>query len=248
MDRNALKKSAVIILLIILFHHIPLYAASYVDEMLAENEGLYRKILDMPFNNELVKGTLDENIFRNYIIQDYIYLHNYRKVFSILLAKAPDEKGSAFILYLIKSIDNEIKDVHGIYLKKFDIDEDQLINAIPYPVTEFYCSYLIKTAAIEPFEVGLAATLPCHWVYYRIGLDMNKLKISRDNKYRQWIKGYEPEPGETRDINAFIDLLGNYMRDTTDKNREKMRHAFDTAMKLEYMFWDSIYRDVKWIQ
>jgi len=34
---------------------------------------------------------------------------------------------------------------------------------------------------------------------------------------------------------------------TTAKNRIKMKQAYETAMKLEYMFWDGIYRGGKWI-
>jgi thiaminase (transcriptional activator TenA) len=245
---DIIKKLAFLVILILAVSPGPIDAGDYINNLLDENSGLYQKILYMPFNQELLKGTLNEDIFKNYIIQDYIYLQNYRKTFAILLSKAPDQEASAFIVYQIKSIDEEIKAVHEIYLEKFSISKDELLKTAPYPSTEFYDSYLIKTAYIEPFEVGLAATLPCNWVYYRIGADMNKTKLSPDNKYRQWIEGYAPDPWETSDTKAFVDLIEKYMKNATLENRQKMTQAFKTAMKLEYMFWDGIYRNLNWIE
>ncbi|HEY9160130.1 MAG TPA: TenA family protein [Desulfomonilia bacterium] len=248
MTGNFRSRTVFLILLIILFHNIPSHATSLTDEMFKENEDLYQKILHMPFNSELIKGTLDENIFKNYIIQDYIYLEYYRKAFAILLSKAPDDKASAFIVSTIKAIDDEIGNVHNVYIKQFNISKTELANVSPLPSTELYVSYLIKTACLEPFETGLAAMLPCDWVYYRLGGDMSKAKPSPDNKYAKWIEGYTPVKWESSETKAFTDLLGGYMENTTDENRLKMRQAFKTSMNLEYMFWDGIYRDVKWIQ
>ena len=54
-----------------------------------ENYPFYQKILALPYNQELLSGTLDEDVFRDYIIQDYHFCQNYKKVHGILLAKAP---------------------------------------------------------------------------------------------------------------------------------------------------------------
>ncbi len=248
MAGNIRIKSALLISLIIFLHYIPSHTAGLTDEMLAENEGLYQKILNMPFNGELVNGTLNERTFKSYIIQDYIYLKYYRKAFAILLSKAPDDKASAFIVSNIKAIDDEIGNVHNVYIKQFNISKTELENASPLPSTELYVSYLIKTAALEPFEAGLAAMLPCDWVYYKIGGDMNMKKPSPQNKYAKWIEGYAPVKWETSETKAFIDLVSGYMENTTAENRLKMREAFRTSMNLEYMFWDGIYRDIRWIQ
>lgn len=245
---NIRAKSVLLISLIIFFHQIPSHAAGLMDGMLAENEGLYQKILHMPFNSDLLSGTLDENKFRNYIIQDYIYLEYYRRAFAILLSKAPDDKASAFIVSIIKAIDDEISNVHNVYIRQFNISMTELTEASPSPSTELYISYLIKTAALEPFEIGLAAMLPCDWVYYRVGGDMTRAKPSPENKYAKWIEGYAPANWETSETKSFIDLLGGYMENTTAGNRLKMKQAFRTAMNLEYMFWDGIYNDVKWIE
>jgi len=221
---------------------------SHTRRLWDENYPFYLKILDMPFNRELLSGRLDEKIFRNYIIQDYHYLQNYRKVYGILLAKAPDETAAKFIVTLIQGIDEEIAQIHHTYMKKLHISGEELSSTPPYPSTEFYNSFLVKTATLEPFEVGLAATLPCHWIYYQLGMDMKKSQPGKKSKYREWIDGYGAGPWEDSETKKVVDFVEDWMRKTTDETRSKMKNAYETAMKLEYLFWDGVYRGVKWVE
>jgi thiaminase II len=213
-----------------------------------DNYAFYQKILNMPFNQQLLSGELDEAVFREYIIQDYHFLQNYKKVYGILLAKAPDEGASKFIENSIKEIDEEIEAVHNTYILEFHITEDELENSIPNPDTEFYNSFLIKTATLEPFEVGLMAMLPCPWIYYQLGVDMKQSANVQNNQYQAWIDEYTEESWENSETKEIIDFVEKYTRAATPENRQKMKQVFETTMKLEYMFWDGIYRGNKWIE
>jgi len=213
-----------------------------------ENYPLYQKILALPFNQELLSGKLDEEVFRDFIIQDYHFLQYYKKVYGILLAKAPDEATSQFMVKIIKQIDEEIGSLHSVYIEKYDITSQELTDPTSYPSTEFYNDFLIKTATLEPFEVGFMATLPCHWVYYQIGADMKQIEKAQDNKYQAWIDEYGAETWENSETKEVVDLAEKYMQAATNENKLKMKSVFVTAMKLEYMFWDGVYNRVKWIK
>jgi len=219
-----------------------------VQQIWDDNHALYRKILNLPYNQELLSGKLDEAIFRDYIIQDYHFCQNYKKVHAILLAKAPDEKSAKFMLNYIKLIDSEIESLHATYIKTYGITEKELADPTEYPSTELYNSYLVKTATLEPFEVGLMATLPCHWVYYQVGIDMKKAEKVPGNKYQAWIDQYGTTPWEKSEVKKVVDLAEEYMQDANDETRLEMKTAFVTAMKLEYMFWDGIYNRAKWVR
>ena len=221
---------------------------SYTQQLWENNYPFYQKIRNLPFNQELLSGKLDEQVFRNYIIQDYLYLQNYRKVYGILLSKAPDETMMKFILKLINGIDEEIESIHGAYIQKFEISREELLHARTYPNTEFYNAFLIKTATLEPFEVGLIATLPCHWIYFQLGMDMKNSRKAQGSKYQEWINGYAEDAWEVSETKEVVNIVETCMRKTTAEIRGKMKQAFDTAMKLEYMFWDGIYKDLIWIE
>jgi len=223
-----------------------LQAGSFSEELWKLCDGDYQQILHMPFNRELSNGTLDEKIFKSYIVQDYFFLLNFRKTYGILLAKSPDAEGTKFVLDSIKAIGEEINHIHQTFFKKFDISLESLSKAVVYPHTEFYNSFLIKTATLEPFEVGLIATLPCHWIYYRLGVDMKKSGGKANNKYQEWIDGYGGQPWENSDAKRFVDLIDRYAAGASAATRERMKQTYATAVKLEYLFWDGVYRDVRW--
>lgn len=221
---------------------------SLMQQVWEENDPLYQKILALPYNQELHSGKLDEAVFRDYIIQDYHFCQNYKKVHAILLAKAPDEKAAKLMLNYIKLIDSEIESLHATYIKTYGITEKELTQPTEFPSTELYNSYLVKTATLEPFEVGLAATLPCHWVYYQIGIDMKKVEKVPGNKYQAWIDQYGTTPWEKSEVKKVVDLAEEYMQAANNETRLKMVNAFVTAMKLEYMFWEGVYNRVEWVK
>jgi len=223
-----------------------IHAGSFSEELWKLGYADYQQILHMPFNRELSNGSLDEKIFKSYIIQDYFFLQNFRKTYGILLSRSPDEEGTKFVLDSIKAIDEEVAGIHHRYFKKFNISSEDLSTAIAYPSIEFYNSFLIKTAAIEPFEVGLIAMLPCHRIYYQLGVDMKKAGKREGNKYQEWIDGYAEQSWETSDTKKFADLIDLYASRTSIETRERMKQAYRTAVKLEYIFWDGVYRDIKW--
>jgi len=236
------RKLAVVFVYLLMILSAQVRAENLTQTIWDENQGFYQKILDLPFNQKVSDGTLDEKIFKNYIIQDYIFLQNFKKVYGILLSKAPDRKSSAFITDLMKGVDEEIEAVHAIYFKKFGVTKEELSGVLPNPGTELYNSYLVEVATLEPFQVGLIATLPCNWIYYQVGVDMKKRGQAGGNKYQEWIDAYGSETWEKSDAKAFVDLVEFYMKNAAPADREKMRKAYETAMKLEYMFWDEVYR------
>jgi thiaminase/transcriptional activator TenA len=52
------------------------------------NLPLYERILAMPFNAELAAGTLREDRFRHYMIQDAHYLEGFARALALASAKA----------------------------------------------------------------------------------------------------------------------------------------------------------------
>jgi thiaminase (transcriptional activator TenA) len=222
--------------------------SSLMQQLWDENYPFYQKILAHPYNQQLLSGQLDEEIFRQYIIQDYHFCQYYKKAHAILLAKAPDETASKFMANIIGQIDDEIAVLHEVYIKKYNITDQELTSPTAYPSTELYCDFLIRTATLEPFEVGLMATMPCHWVYYQVGVDMKKAEKVQGNKYQAWIDEYGSETWENSGTKVVVDFAEKYMQAASAETRLKMKNAFVTALKLEYMFWDGVYNKVKWVE
>ncbi len=60
------------------------------------------------------------------------------------------------------------------------------------PTTRAYTSYVLATVYGGSFLDGLAAVLPCYWIYARVGEDL-LARSSPDPLYRRWIEAYGNE-------------------------------------------------------
>jgi len=127
------------------------------------------------------------------------------------------------------------------YFKKYNVTSRDLSESVPNEATIAYNAYLTDTAAREPFEVGLTATLPCSWIYYEVAAEMKKTQVE-DNPYQEWIDAYGSTPWEESETKAFVDLIEYYMKNADEELREKMEQAYKKAVGFEYMFWDTVYR------
>ena len=89
--------------------------------LLACTEALWDAYLEHPFVRGLADGSLDEEKFRYYMVQDYVYLIDYAKVFALGVAKARDmDTMRLFAAYVHQILDGEM-DIHKGYMKRLGI-------------------------------------------------------------------------------------------------------------------------------
>ena len=60
----------------------------FTDYLYESSKEIWDKYLEHPFLVELGEGTLDKEKFRKYLIQDYLYLIEYAKVYSMACVKS----------------------------------------------------------------------------------------------------------------------------------------------------------------
>ena len=59
-------------------------------------KALWPRYLTHPFVTEMADGTLPKEKFRYYMVQDYLYLRDYVKIFAAILQKTTTSSRSAF--------------------------------------------------------------------------------------------------------------------------------------------------------
>jgi thiaminase (transcriptional activator TenA) len=208
------------------------------------NADLYETIRTLPFNTELASGSLSQERFRHYIVQDGHYLIDYARTLAIAAAKADRPEG---IIQFSQAATEAIvveRALHTDYFARFGIGKAEF-DAIPLsPACHHYTSFLLATAYGEPYPIVLAALLPCFWVYGEVGKDILG-RAAPDNPYHAWIDTYGGEEFQTV-VDAAIATTDRVASDVTVATRAAMHLAFTRAMQLEWMFWDSAYRLERW--
>ncbi len=218
--------------------------SAFSTEAWTRNAAAYEAIRTMPFNAELAAGTLGRDRFTHYILQDAHYLIGFGRALALAAAKAPHPDR---IVQFARAAETAIvveRSLHGGFFRDYGIDADAFAAVPVSPACDHYVSYLLATAFADPYEVVLAALLPCFWIYAKVGRDIFD-RAAADNPYRAWIDTYAGADFAAA-VAAMIAATDRAAQDVGAGERARMHHAFTQATRLEWMFWDSAYRDAAW--
>jgi thiaminase/transcriptional activator TenA len=195
----------------------------------------------LPFNTELAAGSLSRDRFQAYIIQDSLYLGRFSRALAIAAAKAPDSSTmQSFAQSALSAVAVE-QALHGRYLREFGVDPAE---AEVSPDCLAYTSYLIAAAYHEPWEVLVAALLPCFRIYWDVGCAIAQ-KAAPDNPYRAWIDTYADERfGKA--VQTAVATGDRAAAAVTAATRAAMLAAFVRACQYEWLFWDGAYQRRCW--
>ncbi|TPG33600.1 thiaminase II [Mycolicibacterium hodleri] len=201
-------------------------------------------ILAHPFVTGLTDGTLDADVFAHYVAQDVHYLRDYARALAIVGAKAPTLTDTAmFARHAADVFDVELS-LHETLLPALGLDPDTIVGARVMPTTQAYTSYLLATTYGGSFVDGLAAILPCYWIYARVGTALLK-QGSPDPRFQSWIDSYGGEDfaatvAQVLDLTDRVGLILNPAEEAVAR-----AHFVNTA-RYEWMFFDAAYRREDW--
>jgi thiaminase (transcriptional activator TenA) len=208
------------------------------------NAVLYETIRTLPFNAQLASGALSESRFKHYITQDAHYLVGFGRALALAAAKAPDADR---IVQFAKAAEGALvveRALHGSFFKQYGITAQLFAQTPLSPACHHYVCYLLATGYAEPYEVLLAALLPCFWIYAEVGRDIHA-RAAAANPYRAWIDTYAGEEFHAA-VRAMIAATDDAAKEVNSPLRARMHAAFTRAAQLEWVFWDSAFRLEAW--
>ncbi|SDS00558.1 TenA family protein [Microlunatus soli] len=220
----------------------------------------FTAITSHPFLTALADGSLPEQVFCRYLIDDAHYLNGYSAALATLSARSDDLDGRVMLARSAASAIEAERSLHRGYLLPRGIDPDAAGAPEPSPTCVGYVEGLRSAAALQPLGVGMAAVLPCFRVYAEVGCwIVNKTDLagpavrtservderSDDHPYRDWIGAYsDPAFAEAvRAAEAYTDLLADRAGPTV---REAMADAYRRATRWEWMFWNAAWVGESW--
>lgn len=216
------------------------------SERLYENvKTIWKKNHDHSFVQGIGDGTLDRDKFRFFMIQDYLYLIEYSKLFAIGATKAKDVKMMGEFAKLLDSTLNTEMELHRQYAKEFNISEQELESAESAPTTLAYTHYMLQVGNNGGLAELVASLLPCMWSYAEIGKTLDDVPGARDGTYGEWIKMYASvEFHELTDWT--INLLDELAEGKPERELKNLEEIFLNTTRFEYMFWDMAYNKEMW--
>lgn len=196
-----------------------------------------------PFVQELGMGTLDREKFKFYLLQDYLYLLQYARVFAIAAVKSDTEelmtRFSSSQHYILATEMN----VHREYMAGFGVTREEMLSVKPSLFNRAYTANMLSLGLTGGLAEVLAAVFPCAWTYADYGKRLKEQYADRlsGNFYKTWIEIYSG--AEYSDsFEWFYDALDSLVSNMTDEQRGKIAEIFISSVEFEYLFWDMAYK------
>jgi thiaminase (transcriptional activator TenA) len=207
-------------------------------------EDVFGRILGHPFLAGLTDGSLPRPAFAHYVIQDAHYLVDYARALALVGAKAPDAQALAMFAGHARGAIEVERSLHTSLFRDMGITDDEVRGTPVMPTTLAYTSYLLRSCHQGSFAEGLAAVLPCYWIYAEVGAAL-LARASPDPLYARWIGTYGGEEfGKiVADVLALVDRVGDT---ASASERAAMREHVVTTSRYEWMFWDAAWRREVW--
>ncbi|HKQ00422.1 MAG TPA: thiaminase II [Actinomycetes bacterium] len=186
----------------------------------------------------IANGDLDQKRFRAWLVQDYLFLLDYVRLFALAAARAPDTDTLGRLVDLAHATYHEELSLHRAYAAEFGLTEVDLDRAEKSPVCAAYTDFLLRTAATGEFAEVLAALLPCMWGYSELGRALAATGLPTEPRYRRWIQTYA-DPGFAELAAWCADLLDRAADGLPAARLAACEHAFLTSLRHEHAFWDA---------
>ena len=191
-----------------------------------------------PFVTGIGDGSLPVEKFRYYMLQDYLYLFDYAKVFALGVVKA---KAPALMRTFAKNVDAILDgemNIHRAYMRRLGITEAQVAEVMPALDNISYTHYMLAVADQGgPMEI-VAAILACSWSYAEIGQVLAKIPDAAEHPfYGEWIRSYaSDEYAQTN--RALIELMDELAEGASEAQIGALTDIFVRCSRYELAFWD----------
>src|SRR5258705_8471224 len=164
-------------------------SAPFTTELWRSIAPIYTAILRHPFVAGLTDGSLPRESFRFYAVQDALSLRDFARALSIAAARAPQDD---WIIMFNEHAAGALKverALHEGFFAEFGLSPEAVAATPPAPTNLAYTSYLLAVAYGAPFHENMAALLPCYWIYWEVGKELER-RGSSDPLYTRWIGTY----------------------------------------------------------
>ena len=199
---------------------------------------IWEECLRHPFVTGIGDGTLDVEKFQYFMLQDYLYLFDYARVFALGVVKARDP---ALMRTFAKNVDAILggeMNIHRAYMERLGITEEQVFAVKPALDNTSYTHYMLAVAESgSPMEI-VASILSCSWSYAEIGQALAKLPGAAEHPfYGEWVRGYASEDYAATN-QALMDLMDELAKDATEAQFDRLAEIFVNCSRYELGFWD----------
>jgi thiaminase/transcriptional activator TenA len=218
---------------------------AFTDELHAAALSVWEAQLEHPFVKGIGDGSLEEDRFGRWVVQDYRYLKDFARIFAWAVAKSDRLEEMGWYAMVLNLTLNTEMELHRKYAERFGIAAGQLESEPMWPTTRAYTDFLVRTAADGDMADLVAALLPCAWGYVFVGKKLAEAEPPGDQRYADWIEQYaSPEFEQAAEwLKAEMNRLA---KGASEEKRARLTELFVISSRYEWRFWEMCWTGEEW--
>lgn len=219
------------------------YATSLFDRMKTACSAEWKEYCQHEFVNRIGDGTLPVQLFRNYLMQDYVFLIHFCRAWALVVYKSDkisDMEWASEILHSTLTVEMQH---HVDFSQKYSVSQAELEAVEEHSDNLAYSRFVLERGLAGDVLDLYVALCPCVVGYAEIG---NRLALEFSsylpgNPYREWIEMYSSEDYQALAIKT-ITRLDRLSQERGGNTRiDSLTEVFRKSIKLETSFWSMCY-------
>ncbi len=212
---------------------------SFLDSCIHESLPIWQKCMEAPFLRGIADGSLDEECFKGYIVDDSLYLREYSKVFAWGMIHSNDMQEIRNYYSLLAFISDAEDVTRQYYLKRYGLNDADIQKLPLRPQNRAYVDYMLNAAKNgESAADCMMACLPCMLSYCWIfGKLLKESPEVQNTPYAPFVNDYAGESYEKvcRSWESFTEKV---CAELSPERKAHCLEVFTACSEHELHFWE----------
>lgn len=213
---------------------------SFMEETVNQSLSIWDSCADTPFIRELKQGTLPLEKFKQYMVQDSIYLKHYARVYGKAIYHSTTLKDIQLYYSILSFVTDDESAIRLSYLKQFGLTDSQIEGIPALPENQNYIDFLLGAADGGDICNILMAVLPCMLSYSYIFRKIASEPDVSKSSYWEFIKGYADDR-YADDCALWCRFAQEKCQGLSGAEKKELTAVFKKASELELDFWKMSY-------
>jgi thiaminase/transcriptional activator TenA len=220
------------------------YAAAHDDPhfsdwLRARSEPAWTAATEHRFVEEMAAGTIDDDVFRRYLVQDYAFVTTLADLVGFAAGDAPTVGAKRELAGFLGTLTDEEDDYFERAFDALSVSKSDRDSPEKTPTTEAFEDLLSRAAREGGYAESLSALLAVEWIYCTWGVE--HADAAPDDFYlAEWIDLHAVDSFET-----FVSWLRTELDregpELSPRREARVARHFRRAVDLEAAFFDAAY-------
>ncbi|MDL5362830.1 TenA family protein [Halalkalicoccus sp. NIPERK01] len=191
------------------------------------------------FVAELGDDTLDEAVFRRYLVQDYAFLELGARTTALAVAQAPSMDEMRRLSEQLSVLTGSENDYFERAFAELGVPEAEWREPPLEPTTRAFTDFVLRAAHEGGYEETLSTTLAAEWVY------LDWARHVADRGPERWYLDEWIEIHTVEEFEAYVEWLreqfDTYGPELSARRQRRVAELFSRTVDLEVAFFDMAY-------